>query len=179
MSLIDAPLHRLSLDDVERMFEVGILSPETRVELLDGVLVDMSPASPEHSAIVSWLNRHFATSDGPWEVRVRDTLLIDAGFVLPDVMVIDPVPRDRLPASALLVIEVSVTTLRYDTAKAERYARNDVGEYWIVDAAARTLIVHRAARGGRYTRVTRHGDGESAQPPVGGLSVNVSELFGR
>jgi Uma2 family endonuclease len=55
MSLIDAPFHRLSVEDVRQMVAVGVLSDDDRVELLDGVLVDVSPPGAEHSAIVSWL----------------------------------------------------------------------------------------------------------------------------
>jgi Uma2 family endonuclease len=178
MSVIDAPLHRLSIEDVRRMGEVGILSEEDRVELVEGVLVDVNRPGPEHSAIVSWLTRHFVRADGDWEVRVQDLLLVEAGFLLPDVMLIDPVPRDRHPAHARLVVEVSVSTLRYDSHKAARYARTHVDEYWIVDPAARTLIVHRGPRGSEYASVTRHGDGETVTALVGAPPVDVTELFG-
>ncbi len=51
----DPTLHRLSVEDVYRMVDAGILDEDERVELIDGVLVDVSPPGPEHSAIVSWL----------------------------------------------------------------------------------------------------------------------------
>jgi len=49
----EVPLHRWSVEDVRQMSDVGILQAEDRVELLDGVLVDVSPpgastARPSH-----------------------------------------------------------------------------------------------------------------------------------
>jgi hypothetical protein len=108
---------------------------------------------------------------------VQDLLLVDAGFVLPDLMIIDPA-RDRQPTTARLAVEVSVTTLRCATAKAMRYARGAVDEYWIADAASRTLVVHREPRGDRYASVTHHGDGTTVTPLVGAPLVDVTALFG-
>ena len=83
MSTEAAP-HRLSVDDVFRMVEAGVLREEDRVDLIDGVLVDMAPPSPSHSAIVGWLTRHFAPAVGELEVRVQDLLLVEGGFLMLD-----------------------------------------------------------------------------------------------
>jgi Uma2 family endonuclease len=64
--------HRLSVDDVYRMVDAGVLQEDDRVELIDGVLVDMSPPGADHSAAVAWLNRQFAGAVGEREVRVQD-----------------------------------------------------------------------------------------------------------
>ena len=77
-------------------------------------------------------------------MRVQDVLLVEGGFVLPDLMVVAQRARDRHPATAALVVEVSITTLRHDTAKARRYARAGVGEYWLVDVVRRSVTVHEA-----------------------------------
>jgi hypothetical protein len=42
----DAPVHRLSYEDVMRMVEAGVLRDEDRLELIDGVLVDVTPRAP-------------------------------------------------------------------------------------------------------------------------------------
>lgn len=174
----DPALHRLSVEDVHRMVDAGILREEDRVELIDGVLVDVSRPSPEHSTIVSWLTRHFVVGCPDWDVRVQDLLLVEGGFVLPDLMVVERPARDRHPTTAALVVEVSITTLRHDTAKAWRYARAGIGEYWLVDVARRSVTVHDAPRPEGYRRVAVHGDDAVLTAPAGAPPVVLGELLG-
>lgn len=174
----DTQVHRLSYEDVMQMVEAGVLREDDRVELVDGLLVDMTPPSSEHSAIVAWLTRHFAPHIGDRELRVQDLLLVEGGFLMPDLMVIEPIPRDRHPTTALLVIEVAITTGRQDAWKAVRYAGAGVDEYWIVDVPARELVVHHDARVQGYDRRLRYGDGDRVETPVGAPPVKVGELLG-
>jgi Uma2 family endonuclease len=174
----ETPFHRLSVEDVYRMVEAGVLREEDRVELIDGVLIDVSPPGAEHSGAVAWLNRHFVGAVGEREVRIQDLLLIEGGFVIPDLMVIDPLPRDRHPSTAALVVEIAVTTHLHDAWKAGRYARAGVGEYWIVDLPGRALSVHRKPTADGYEQTARHGDGDRIETPVGAPPVEVSELLG-
>jgi Uma2 family endonuclease len=178
MLAAETPFHRLSVEDVYRMVDAGILREGDRVELIDGVLIDMSPPSAEHSATVAWLNRHFVGAVGEREVRVQDLLLVEGGFVLPDLMVIDPLPRDRHPSTAALVVEVAVSTHRHDARKAQRYARAGVGEYWIVDLPGRALTVHRGPSTDGYGQTARHSDGDRIGTPVGAPEVEISALLG-
>lgn len=171
--------HRLSVEDVFGMVEAGLLSEDDRVELIDGVLVDVSPPSPQHSSTVAWLSEHFAPAVGPGrQVRVQDLLLIEGGFVLPDLMVADRLPHDRHPSTAALVVEVAITTHRHDTWKAERYAGARIPEYWIVDLPGRELIVHRRPGSAGYRELTRHTDGDVVPTGVGAPDVDVSALLG-
>lgn len=174
----DTELHRLTTADVFRMVEVGVLREEDRVELIDGVLVDVIPPGSRHSACVAWLTNHFVGAVGDREVRIQDLLLVDGGFVMPDAMVIDPVPVDRHPTTAALVIEVAATSQRHDTAKAAKYARAGVDEYWIADLRDRTLAVHRLPAADSYGDLTRHTDGDSVPTHVGAPPVPVTALFG-
>ena len=171
-------VHRLTVDDVQGMVAAGILPEGSRVELLDGVLYDVSPPGPAHAGAVSWLNRHFSRALDDHEVRVQDVLLVAGGFVSPDLIVVERLPRDRLPDTAELAVEVAVTTHRHDTAKAVRYAREQVSEYWIVDLPGRRVRVHRRpTREGFDEQFVVH-DGELLRPVVGGPAVDVSELLG-
>jgi len=174
----EAEFHRLSVDDVHRMVEAGVLREEDRVELIDGVLVDVNPPGAPHSTAVAWLTRHFVGAVGEREVRVQDLLLVDGGFLLPDLMVIDRPPRDRHPSTAALVVEVAATTERHDAWKAPRYAAAQVAEYWIIDLVARAVTVHRDPRASGYHHVTRHGEGERIPTPVGAPEVEVAALLG-
>ena len=174
----DAEVHRLSYDDVLRMVEVGVLDEEDRVELVDGVLVDMSPPSAMHSAVVAWLTTHFAAAGGGYELRVQDLLRVEGGFRIPDLMVLEPQPRDRHPSTALLVVEVAVTSQRRDAAKIRPYGRAGVSEYWIVDVEARVLRAHRRPGSGGYEQVAVYHDGDEVTSPAGAPPVRISQLLG-
>ena len=174
------PVHRLSVDDVYRMVEAGVLEEDDRVELVEGVLVDMVPVGPEHEGAVAWLNRHFASvASDAWEVRVQSTLLVAGGYLLPDLMLVERLARTEQPTSALLVLEIAQTSQVRDREKARDYARANVPDYWMVDLAARTVEVYRRPLAGGYEEVTMFEDGESVRALVSDApAVDVSALMG-
>ncbi len=47
------------------------------------------------------------------------------------------------PSTALLIVEVAVSSLSHDRKKAGLYAKAGVPEYWIVDVKHRQVLVHR------------------------------------
>ena len=59
------------------MVETGVLDEDDRIELVQGVLVDMVPIGAEHDGATAWLNRRFGRVEtDAWEVRVQSTFLI-------------------------------------------------------------------------------------------------------
>jgi Uma2 family endonuclease len=90
------------------------------------------------------------------------------------------------PPTAVLVVEVSETTLAYDRGeKASLYAAAGVEDYWVVDLVNRRVEVYRDPRpdptrphGAGYTQVTAHDPADTitplAAPTVG---VKVADLL--
>lgn len=177
---VTAPVHRLSLEDVYRMVEAGVLGEHDRVEIVEGVLVDMVPIGPEHDGAVSWLNRRFTRAEtGAWEVRVQSVLLTAGGYLLPDLLLVAPLPRTAQPSTAHLAIEVAQTSQARDLVKARDYAAADVDEYWIVDLPARSVTVHRYPLAGAYQEATSFADGETITALLADApAVDVSALLG-
>jgi len=173
-------VHRLTVEDVYKMAAAGVLDENARIELVQGVLIDMVPIGAEHDGAVAWLTEHFmAVGERTWGVRIQSTLLVAGGYLLPDLIVVEPLPRSRQPTSALLVVEVAQTSQARDREKARDYASADVPEYWIVDLAARKVIVHRRPLAGAYDEVVVYSDGEALQPLLDTVpAVAVSELLG-
>lgn len=180
MSTATRPVHRLSVEDVYRMVEAGVLDERDRVELVEGVLVDMVPIGAEHEDALQWLIDHFAGVAGrAWKVRVQSMLLVSGGYLLPDLLVVDPLPRGTLPATARLVIEVAQTSQARDAEKARDYAAANVAEYWIVDLIGRTVVVHRRPLAAAYQETATFADGDSIKPLLGDApTVDVSALLG-
>lgn len=174
------PVHRLTLNDVLRMVEAGVLDEDDRIELVDGVLVEMTPIGAEHDGALAWLTARLARAAGSrWEVRVQSTFLIPGGYLLPDLTLVEPLSRREQPETALLVVEVAQTSQARDREKAADYARAGVGDYWLVDLPARTVTVHRRPASEGYRSVASVGDGETLRPLAPGApALSVSELLG-
>jgi Uma2 family endonuclease len=168
LTIGDRPLHALTVDDVWRMVEVGILTEDDRVELLEGALVEMSPKSPEHEGIITlvtrWLNPLLAA--GTHDLRTGATLAVPDPRSLPepDLAVVERLADPRVhPTSALLVVEVSVSSLLTDTrVKPALYAAAGVPDYWVVDVPHQRLEIRREPVGTEYRRLQVLGPDEQA-----------------
>lgn len=144
-AVLDLPRHRFSRVQFERMTEAGVFGPEDRLELMDGEIIDMAPQKSRHATGVTLVAEALRTLFGPGAtVRVQLPFsLDDRSEPEPDVAVVPGNPRDYRdahPSRALLVCEVSDTTLAYDRGqKLAAYARAGIPEYWILDLTAETL----------------------------------------
>src|SRR5688572_27613630 len=56
--------HRISVADYYRMADVGILDDESRVELIDGDIIDMPPPGSPHAATVTYLTEVLGRAAG-------------------------------------------------------------------------------------------------------------------
>ena len=157
------PMPRFSSDDYLRMVESGVLGPSDRVELIDGIIVPMSPAGIRHGHVITQLTVLFAAIFDRALPGVQSTLRVGENQVFdPDFMLQRMRPngyRDRLPEpdDVLLLTEVADSSLRRDRdVKRPIYAAAGVREYWIVDLESNTVITHRVPRGDAYTVIGTH-----------------------
>ena len=136
----------------ERYFALvdeGVLQPDDRVELLEGVIVAMPPQSPPHAGYLNLVaHRLSELVGGRATVRTQGTLPVSILSVPePDVAVVpgtDLDYLDRHPTTALLLVEVAVTSLPQDRlTKAAIYAAAGIPEYWIVNLRDRALEILR------------------------------------
>jgi hypothetical protein len=175
-----APIHLLTVENVFAMVEAGVIAPEDRCELVDGILYDIAVPGPTHSGVVARLTHHFArAATDAWEVRVQDVLFVPSGFRSPDLIVVPTTAQDVTHHTALLVVEVSHTTRARDEAKVSHYARADVDEYWRVDVDAAEIVVRRGPDGEGYRELLRFGLGESVSPLFDAPPVDVAALLRR
>lgn len=151
------PLHRR---EYERLVEAGVFEDE-RIELLRGVLVEMSPQGGPHAGSTARIaNLLTRALDDAFEIRAHSPLRAgEDSMPEPDVAVVPRTPIGEHPPFAFLVVEVSESSLRKDRkVKAPIYAETVVPEYWIVDLAGRAVEVYTEPRDGRYSSVVRVGD---------------------
>lgn len=173
------PLRRV---EYERMIETGFFRNE-RVELIQGVVVQMSPQNAPHSYVIQILSRLLLPRlVGRADVRVQ----------LPFAAGPDSLPEPDLaivamgnymaahPNQALLIIEVADSSLKFDRQeKAELYARAGVAEYWVVNLTDRVVERHSEPVEGGYRRLTPFRSGERVAPlEFPDVEVRVDEVFG-
>jgi hypothetical protein len=79
---------RFSTEEYLAMVDAGFLEGK-RVELIDGVIVAMSPAGPQHNQFLGRLNQLLAPIWDKGEVWIQGTLsVVDAQVFDPDVMLL-------------------------------------------------------------------------------------------
>ncbi len=177
------PVHALSVDRYHEMIAAGVFGEDDRVELLEGVLVEMSPMGPAHAWTVAFLTVHFAAAmaAGTAIARVRLPLTRhdDRSEPEPDLLLVPADLRSRHPDTALLVVEVAVTSHEVDRGKARIYARADIPEYWIVDVPGKAIEVHSdpTADGYVLTRTLRAGDTLTPIAVPDAPALDVASLF--
>src|SRR4051794_7017735 len=160
--------HRFSVPQYERMIAVGILNENDRVELIRGEIVAKMPIGDPHIGCVNRLTRLLVRAVGDRAVvSVQNPIRLADSEPEPDLALLAPRPDDYAsgkarPADVLLLIEVADTTLEFDRdVKGPLYAENAVAEFWIVNIAARSLIIFGDPRpDGTYAdvRTLRAGD---------------------
>ncbi len=156
------PLRRVEYD---QLVELGAFQDE-RIELLDGVLVPMSPIGGPHSGTVGRLTELLVLAFvGNARVFCQSPFAAgDLSEPEPDLSV-TPIPEDDVhPERAHLIIEVAESSLRIDRGrKARLYAECRVPEYWVVNLVDRHVEVYTEPVSGVYQRVTVYEKGSHIQ----------------
>ena len=173
-------LRRLSADEYLGLAAQGWFGDE-KVELVHGLVLTMSPQGDSHAALVRRLiNRLVRQLDDRYEVSPQLPLVLARLHVPePDVAVIERISGMRHPRSALLVIEVAASSLRYDrNTKLPIYAAANIAEYWIVDVEAQLVEVYREPSGAGYRELARLGVGDRLRPPgLPTVDLAIADLF--
>jgi Uma2 family endonuclease len=133
-------LHRFTVEEYHQMAKQGILRDDQRVELIEGIVVAMSPASVPHRYAVDALLAILPEMLRPdWYPSAQNPLRLTSSEPEPDVAILrgsyrDYRDRHPQPQDVGLVIEVAESSLNYDRrTKGFLYSKHDVPEYWIVN----------------------------------------------
>jgi len=133
------PLRRFSVAQYHQLGELGVLTPDDRVELLEGWIVEKMNQRPIHGYVVGLLSEWFQSRIRPgFIVRSQLPITTQRSEPEPDIAIVQGNHsdfRNQHPAGAdcRLVVEVADTSLPRDRAKAVIYSAAGVSEYWIVN----------------------------------------------
>lgn len=155
-------LRRFTLSEYQHLIELDIFDADERLELLDGLLVEMSPINPRHAVCVDKLSRviNHLLYNKAW-IRVQAPITIEgrSSQPQPDVTVAFLQPevyeeRHVKAEESFLLVEVADSSLVGDqTDKQELYASAGIPEYWIVNLVDNQLEVYQ----GPYLSATGEG----------------------
>ena len=158
----------LTVDEYLKMVDAGILTEDDRVELLEGKIIEMSPAGKRHAAMVKRLTALFYKILGEKvTIGIQDPVIAGRfSMPEPDVVLLKYRPdfyENALPQApdVLLVIEIADSSLDKDRrVKSPLYASAGIPEYWIIDLERDEVEVCREPEGKEYRsrQVLRGGD---------------------
>jgi Uma2 family endonuclease len=144
------PLRRVEYDQLVSLGAFG----DERIELVNGVLVPMSPIGPPHSSAIDLLTLLLVRALGDRaRIRVQNPFAAnDISEPQPDLLLAPLGDYESAhPSESFLVIEVADSSLAYDRGpKLRLYAELGVPEYWIVDVVARRIEVYREPSQGAF-----------------------------
>lgn len=171
-------IHRLDVGTYERMVASGALGGR-RIELREGLLVEVSPQGPDHARAIEELTIRLASP----RARPRVQLPLETrwgSLPEPDLALLARPPQpDRHPRTALLVVEVAVTSHDEDRGeKAKMYAAASVPTYWLVDVPGRAVEVRSDPGPRGYERCEIYRLGDRVPSPAEGVpDLEVAWLF--
>jgi Uma2 family endonuclease len=171
-----------SLDEFDRLTEVGIFAEDDRIELIGGELVPMQAKGARHELVktklLNWFMRRL-----PEDLELTVELGWRPGgdmYLEPDIVIYrcGESPAYLQPEDALLVIEIADASLAYDRGhKAEIYAKLGVRDYWVVDANGLVTVVHRDPSSGGFGSAVEVAADEPLVPlQVAPLALKLGQL---
>ena len=174
------PLHRITVDEYERIVASGALEDPARIELIDGYMVDKMAKSPGHS--FSTIEAHQALSGrlpAGWSARMEQPVRIPAyDEPEPDISIVRGTNahyRGRVPgpADVAMLVEVSDSTLGQDRGlKLAAYAKDGIAVYWIINLVDRQVEVYtRPVKAGRYRSRQDFKSGQQIPVTIGGQQL--------
>lgn len=168
------------------MAQAGILAEDSRVELIQGELLDMAPIGSRHAWMVSVLNKALidAVADMAIVYTQNPIALPPDSEPQPDIALLRPKVAgygDALPGAVdvLLLIEIADTTVEYDrTIKLQLYAAHDIPEVWLFDLRRGVVEVNLEPTAKGYRRRLERKNTEILSPSLlPAVNVTLAEIW--
>jgi Uma2 family endonuclease len=171
---------RLSVEEYHRLDEFN--ESGRRTELIRGIVIAKMSKSPLHSSIAKRLYDLIAAMlPKGFVVRREDPMTLADSEPEPDISVVRGTDADFFkahPATAELVVEVSVSSPALDRENASLYAEAGVHEYWIVLGSERRVEVYRQPANGRYQEMRLVGPDDTLEcARVTPIRIRMADLF--
>ena len=182
-------LRRFSVAEYHKMIESGILTPNDRVELLEGWIVEKMSQNPPHNSSVRRVQRRVArVLPADWTMSVQSAITLSESEPEPDISLARGAEevydnRHPRPSDIGVLMEVGDSTLLEDRRyKGALYAQEKIAEFWLINVVARKIELYTRPRAGKYQKKIEYTEKQSVPLVLDGnkiADIPVSELFGK
>lgn len=177
-----AGFRRFSVPEYHRLTEIGVLTEDDNLELLEGYLVLKMAHNPPHDRTIQrWNRKLMPVLPSGWDLRIQSAVTLSESEPEPDIAIVrgDDSRYKTVhpgPTDIGTLIEVSDSTLLGDRAdKGRIYARDNVSIYWIVNLVDRQIEVYEQPSGPTsapsYAKTTTYRIGDSIPLVLDGVTV--------
>ena len=181
--------HQLEEEKARRRRFYEEMTPEQKIEFIDGDVVLHSPARNKHldaTGNIFTLLRTYVSLHGLGTVKAEKCLCVfprndyepDVVFFAPEKAATLTEEPMRFPIPDLVVEVLSDSTVSRDRGvKFEDYAAHGVAEYWIVDSDQDLLEQYLPGPNGEYTLRLKSSSGTGTSVVIPGLALDIEAFF--
>lgn len=176
--------YRFTVDEYKKILETGIFDDE-RIELLNGIIVDMEPVSQAHFGMIIFLNERLVlhcadkfccSPQSP--IKFGEYSAPKPDFAIAKHREDKYLGASMKPEDLLLIIEVADSSLKRDRkVKTALYANSGIQEYWIVNLQYHQIEVFKQPENTDYQIKTIAKADETVTCEGIGFTVSVCEVF--
>ena len=179
--------HYFNVKEYHRMAEVGLLSSDSCVELIEGEVIEMSAVCSTHAGTVNRSSAFLSRKLGDTVIiSVQNPIRLNAfSEPQPDLALLKPrkdfySTSHPSPEDVLVIVEVSDTSVEYDRdLKLPLYARAGITEAWLMILGKELIDVHSQPGNGKYQKVQRLKRGRTlTSPTIPSLTCKVEDFLG-
>lgn len=168
----------ISVAGYHQLRDLGLV--EVKTELLNGVIVEKITKSPLHTFLAQRLHVWLAEGlPSGWQLRKEDPLTLVSSEPEPDLALVAgsaETYRSHHPTTADLVVEIAVSSVEVDRAKADVYGEAGVSVYWLVLAEHHRVEVYSQPSPNGYACTETLGSGDRLETWYG-TRIPVDDLF--
>ncbi len=181
-----AQMRLIDVDEYYRLAQIGVLSEDDRVELIEGEIIPMTPIGNRHASCVMRLIELIMTKlERKVIINPQNPLRLNRyNEPQPDITILKRDPNfyeNKTPdaGDTHIVIEIADSSIQHDRkTKRALYAKRGIPEYWLVNLTNNTIEVYTQPEQNTYkTQITYH-RGDNIQSTIWpDLILDVDEII--
>lgn len=178
--------HLTDIDEWRRLGEANIFPPGSRLELIEGEILEMAPIGSNHAGHVIRLMNFFSTIVNQKAIiNAQNPLQLgDLSEPEPDFMLLKPnndfyCSRHPNADDVLLLIEVADSSLSFDqNQKLRLYAQQNIAEYWLMNLNDACVEVYLQPHGDCYAEKTTLRAGDSVTlSQLENICIDIADIL--